>query len=686
MSTFYVKKDGSGTHTQIQSAIYDAISGDTINIGAGTWYENVEFIGKTLTLQGAGKDLTIIEGKSASDVVTGASFFSGEDVITVPSTAALIRGKSVSGVGITAGTRVSEIISATKFRISPAATVAADPTVISKTVINVGYGNSSLTVPNVTGLVVGMKVEGTGVNSYITAINSVSKSITLDAPNTADGLNVAISFKLAANVTAGSTTITLPSVTGIVVGQKIVGVGVESVVSTISAPTKTITLATPVSATGTKVVFSFKVARNNISITQATNVSSAPATIAFTQNSNGMVIRDLTAVGFDGSVGQEGAALGFGNSTGSGYVNFLIENCRFTANGDSAVMSGSATLSDNGVIQNCVFDGKTFVGSEPADVPGFSSFTANATIISIGAQSVIQVQSTRGIVVGGSMTSSAWANQGQVQSVSGNNVTINKLISGTVGQTISFTIANIAYSVPNVARNFVYIGTNTTPQNNNFKNLTFKNNLIKGQSGAVISATGNKSMFNSAVTIESFGGLVENNVIDGIFGAGDPNTVFANFAIRCRQEGIVVRNNVNKVSGGRGNSGFYVPLGTSENNVTLNEALVSATQPIAGQSVLVEMTKDMVKALPKVAADAQFSNESNWELVTFIYKKQGSSKRLVASFRDFESQKAMKLRSGMMTGDVFELHKVIISKPDRSLLVVKRSEIEGVTSFDFTLA
>lgn len=686
MSTFYVKKDGSGTHTQIQSAIYDAVTGDIVNIGEGTWNENIDFMGKTITMQGAGKDLTVLQGKLANDVLTGASFFSGEDVITVSSTAALVRGKSVSGTNITSGSRVSQIISATQFRVSLPTVVSADPTLVSKTATTVASGVTTITLPNVTSLVVGMKVEGAGVNAYITAINATTRVITLDAATSAGGSSVVLSFKLAANVTAGSTTITLPSVTGIVVGQKIIGAGVESVVSAINTTTKVITLSTPVSATGSKVVFSFKAARTNVSITQTINTSSVPATIAFTQNSNGMVIRNLTAIGFDGSVGQEGAALGFGNSSGSGYLNFLIENCRFTANGDSAVMSGGTTLSDNGVIQNCVFDGKTFTGSEPADVPGFSTFTANATIVSIGAQSVIQVESTRGIVVGGSMTSSAWTNQGQVQSVSGNNVTINKLISGTVGQTISFTVVNIAYSVPNVARNFVYIGTNTTPQNNNFKNLTFKNNLIKGQSGAVISATGNKSMFNSAVTIESFGGLVENNEIDGIFGAGEPNTIFANFAIRCRQEGIVVRNNVNKVSGGRGNSGFYVALGTSENNVTVDKALVSATQPIPGQSVLVEMTKDMVKALPKVAADAQFSSESSWELVTFIYKKQGSSKRLVASFRDFESQKAMKLRSGMMTGDVFELHKVIISKPDRSLLVVKRSEIEGVSSFDFTLA
>ena len=39
----------------------------------------------------------------------------------------------------------------------------------------------------------------------------------------------------------------------------------------------------------------------------------------------------------------------------------------------------------------------------------------------------------------------------------------------------------------------------------------------------------------------------------------------------------------------------------------------------------------------------------------------------------------------MNIGDTFELHKIIISKPDGSHLVVKRSELSGASSFDFAL-
>jgi len=618
MSTFYVKKDGSGTHTQIQSAIYDAVTGDSINLGVGTWNENIDFMGKTLTIEGSGRDLTILQGKLANDTVV-CSWYAGEDVLNTTSTAALIRGKSVSAANITAGSKVHQILSATQFKLSLATATTGN---YSKTAVSVVSGSSSIVLPNVTSVVVGHKVQGTGVNALVTAIDATTKTITLNSPITQSGSNV---------------------------------------------------------------VLNFKVARSNITVTQTTNVGSVPATIAFTQNSNGMVIRNLTAIGFDGNVGQEGAALGFANSTGSGYLNFLIENCRFTANGDSAVMSGGTTLSNNGTIQNCIFDGKTFVGGEPADVPAFSLFNIPAVIKSIGASSTIELDNTRGVMVGSTMTSSSWTGTGSVTALNGKIATLNKLVTGSVGDSIVVTVTNVAYSFPNVARNFVYIGTNTTPPNNNFSNLTFKNNLIKGQSGAVISATGNKSVFNSAVTIESFGGLVENNEIDGIFGAGEPNTIFANFAIRCRQSGIVVRNNVNKVSGGRGNSGFYIPYGTSENNITIDKALISPNQPVAGQSVLVEMSKDLVKSLPKVAADSQFSNELNWDLVTFVFKKQGSSKRLVSSFHNFEAQKAMKLRPGMMTGDVFELHKIIIAKADKTLFVVKRNEIDNPSSYDFTL-
>lgn len=37
------------------------------------------------------------------------------------------------------------------------------------------------------------------------------------------------------------------------------------------------------------------------------------------------------------------------------------------------------------------------------------------------------------------------------------------------------------------------------------------------------------------------------------------------------------------------------------------------------------------------------------------------------------------------SGDQFQLHKIIISKADRTLLVMKRSDIEDAESYDFVL-
>src|SRR3990170_3253039 len=54
-------------HTTIQGAVNAASSGDTINVAAGTYKENVTIEVKTLTVNGAGADSTIVDGdKSAS--------------------------------------------------------------------------------------------------------------------------------------------------------------------------------------------------------------------------------------------------------------------------------------------------------------------------------------------------------------------------------------------------------------------------------------------------------------------------------------------------------------------------------------------------------------------------------------------------------------------------------------------
>jgi hypothetical protein len=97
------------------------------------------------------------------------------------------------------------------------------------------------------------------------------------------------------------------------------------------------------------------------------------------------------------------------------------------------------------------------------------------------------------------------------------------------------------------------------------------------------------------------------------------------------------------------------------------------------------MNKDLVKQNSKVSSDPVFSQESNWKLVNFVYKHTDSSRRLVSSFKSFGSSKKTKLKANMKAGDNFELHKIIISKADKSFLVLKRNEISGASDFDFSL-
>src|SRR5690348_16733142 len=54
----------------IQSAVNAAVSGDTVAIGKGRYLENVMIVGKRLTLQGADRRTTIIDGNGKDSVLT----------------------------------------------------------------------------------------------------------------------------------------------------------------------------------------------------------------------------------------------------------------------------------------------------------------------------------------------------------------------------------------------------------------------------------------------------------------------------------------------------------------------------------------------------------------------------------------------------------------------------------------
>jgi hypothetical protein len=159
-----------------------------------------------------------------------------------------------------------------------------------------------------------------------------------------------------------------------------------------------------------------------------------------------------------------------------------------------------------------------------------------------------------------------------------------------------------------------------------------------------------------------------------------------------RGAGSTVSNNVNHSLSGNANSGYLIgPTGAQTaglnigTNSSITKGLVASTQSSAGQNIISEMSKEMVSSLSSVSSDAAFSSVSSWSMVSYVFKHSSSNKRLVSSFKSFDGFKSMKLKSGMASGQSFQLHKIIVKNSSGSLKVVKRANITDASSFDFTL-
>ena len=57
-----------GDSATIQGAIDGASNGDTVQVAAGTYTENINFNGKNISVIGAGQDLSIIDGGGSGSV------------------------------------------------------------------------------------------------------------------------------------------------------------------------------------------------------------------------------------------------------------------------------------------------------------------------------------------------------------------------------------------------------------------------------------------------------------------------------------------------------------------------------------------------------------------------------------------------------------------------------------------
>ena len=73
MATTILTVGTGGTYSTIQAAVDAAGNGDTIEIAAGTYREQVTVNGKDITLHGAGTGQTIIESPDAASLVANAS-------------------------------------------------------------------------------------------------------------------------------------------------------------------------------------------------------------------------------------------------------------------------------------------------------------------------------------------------------------------------------------------------------------------------------------------------------------------------------------------------------------------------------------------------------------------------------------------------------------------------------------
>lgn len=233
------------------------------------------------------------------------------------------------------------------------------------------------------------------------------------------------------------------------------------------------------------------------------------------------------------------------------------------------------------------------------------------------------------------------------------------------------------FTVFNVPRQLVTVqGANT---GSNF----FVNNQIMGATGGL--TIDGVASFNTAVTFDPANSVVTGNTVNGTHGYG--------YALRCRGAGSTVQNNKNYSLPSNPNSGFLIgPTGaqTSALNIGTNLSIVAllltSSQSAPNQPVAVSLEKNQLKSVPKVSQDLDFSDDSSWVLVSCIFKHDGSSKRLVGGFRDLSVQKQMKLRSNMLNGEKYDLHKIIIAKQNRELLVLNRSDIEDASTFDFTIS
>lgn len=515
--------------------------------------------------------------------------------------------------------------------------------------------------------------------------------------------------------TLGSTTVNVPAgTTGLKAGHIVSAAGLATNTRIVSVSPTSFTISAPAT-----------LAKTNVSVTMGF-IDSA---VRWRGNGNSLKkvkVQAIQALATRAAV--DNGAIYF-KTAGLGAVaaaNYSIDDCEIEARGEFAIV-GDNTGPGGGSVTNCLIYGQTFVGSQPAQVHAFSSLPLSCNILTSNTIELPSSDYLIDVKVGSPILTVAGFTQSgtTISAISGNVLTLNKTLLSGVGTTQTVTFTNIQFNIPNVARQLVVF------QPNNTSPVTFTGNTINGVTGGGIS-------YNQAVTCDVPGSTISNNLFDGEFGA-------SSYCLRVRGINSTVSNNQN-VTTNFPNLGYYIlpnwstgqliPVGVmisnssklwqcivehtssatnaptgvdgltywSEitietvqasgvygidllnigSNVSLSVMLIESTQSASGQPVSVSFDKEILKNIPSVSSDPSFSNDANWRMVGLVYKHNSSSKRMTSGFKVFTGTKPMKLGGGL-PGETYQIHRIIISKPDKSLMVVERSQINNASGMDFTL-
>lgn len=407
------------------------------------------------------------------------------------------------------------------------------------------------------------------------------------------------------------------------------------------------------------------VSKTATSITLSAAVTSAAAsrTIAMglqndatirVRGTNG-VIRDMKFLGFDwSSPASEVAAIylrntGLGSAAASGWEIF---NCEFVADGEYALLTDFAAGVGNLNIHNCKFTGKTFVGTNP----GFGNQYSVANV----PRQLVVIQSVN--------TAPIIFRDNEVEGITG-GLTVDGIQSYNTAVTIDPVASQIIDNNIDVESGYGYglraRGLNSIITGNTNVGTTAGYYILPSHSVGVLITTGTMISNSSKywVCIQDHTSSAT-NAPTGVDGASYWSEI--------------TLEQVNS------SSSFGVGVQILQTNSNVFEGLITPLQENPGQPIAVSYNAEFLKSFSVVSSNPQFSNEADWNLVGYIYKNTTSSKRLYVGFKNNEAAKAMKLRQAI-SGETYELNKVIIAKADKTFLAIKRADVNKAERYDITL-